>query len=335
MSKRSPSVDLAVDTVKTGQLLIKDGSKWSIKRVQFDSTTGIFQVGDEKFTLDFQTLEVKPSPFRLVQIPDSMVLHLSPLDIHVTATDRATLLDWTYCLRTWIRDKVSQNVFLHPLSLDEKSTVTSLLSSDDSTPIVEKFGIQVSKKTLSCLSKNEWLSDEIINFYISLLSEKYSVFVWSTFFWSKLAPDDGSYNYTGVRNWGNKKGLRLKTPPSLILVPMHIEKAHWALGVVDFEKNTSQYLDSLGPHYECPLFHEYILKYLKDESKGEFSESLIPIPAPADLACQQNGSDCGVFLCLFALALARRLPLSRVTPSDVALMRKRMVLDITKGSFSE
>ena len=322
MAKRSPSIDISShpDESKEQDFLVRTDLGWEKKRFKFDPSSGILKIGKDEFSLAF--FDLKPSPFR-TDSRDSLVFHLSPFDVHFTSVDKKIAMEWSYFLRAWLRDQV----FLPPLSSEEAQTASSLLSANDSTVLIDRFGISVSRKMLACLRKAEWLSDEVINFYFSLLGGR-KIFSWSTFFWSKLSAHN-QYNYSGVRNWGAKRNLALNNL-TLMLVPLHIDKAHWALGVVDLQHKTTQYLDSLGPQFELPIFHTFIQQYIWDES-GDSSIKFTPIPAPPNLACQENGSDCGVFICLFALALSQGKALSEVAATDVRTMRKRMAIQIARG----
>jgi sentrin-specific protease 1 len=152
------------------------------------------------------------------------------------------------------------------LSPEQKHRASKFLSKksplDENEIITEKFNIQVTRKMLACLRKLEWLSDEVVNFYFSMIQESFAnVFCWNSFFYTKLTMS----GYSGVRNWLTIRGVDVFNQENVVmLIPIHIsDQAHWALGVVDMGEKTTSYLDSLGS--ENDVFHETILEYLKNE----------------------------------------------------------------------
>lgn len=366
-AKRSPSLETSsveeglelAQPHKTGVVLVRHSNEddWTQRVFDFTPTSGLLTLRSEpgsrslSVRLDPSTLQVRPSPFKLGQVPDSLVLHIFPLvrvrrksnprdeevgEIHFTAVDRAAVLDWSYFFRNWISSEMHFVSLVPPLTPAEAAQSAQLLAGrndPDDQLVIEKFNIRITLRTLSCLRPGEWLSDEVLNFYLALVQEagkERKIFCWSTFFWTKLTSGSDQYNYAGVRSWAKKKDLFAF---DLILVPLHMDKAHWALGVVDLRARTSQYLDSLGK-LDCPLFHKFINRYLHDEHVREGGigdvQSLTPAPPP-QLPTQSNGSDCGVFLCLFALAIARGVRLDAVEEKQIPVMRRRIAVQIAGG----
>ena len=352
---------------------------WVQKVLEFDPSEAVLKLIDpttnktdlEARISNRKDFKVKPSPYLIPQYPDALALHLYPLspvgeavesdsgtELHVASINKRDILDWSYFFRDWLNqpDRVIAPCATNDLSLvadltdEEERLATVLLSKSskrhrpddpgESTVLIEKFNIEVSRKTLSCLRPLEWLSDEVVNFYFSLIqSENDGVFCWNSFFYTKLS--SGGYNYSGVRNWAAKRGIDwFDGNIDIMLIPLHIsDQAHWAVGVVDLKHKTTTYLDSLGA--ENPIFHTVILNYLDDESrtrkpgKAKFDrDSWSARGAPMNLSLQTNGSDCGVFICMYALAIARGKDVSCVTPESVEPMRKRIAIDIVSGRIS-
>jgi sentrin-specific protease 1 len=136
----------------------------------------------------------------------------------------------------------------------------------------------------------------------------------------------------------------------MILIPLNIDKAHWALGVVDMRSRTTHYLDSLEKDVDFPLFHEYMARYLKDEwqktaqlsdEEGQSFKSFKAIAPPSNLPLQQNGNDCGIFVSLFGLCLTSGIAVEKLgdykrtifSPENLLNARKRILGDIVRGEI--
>ena len=150
-----------------------------------------------------------------------------------------------------------------------------------------------------------------MNFYFSLITKsKTSVFAFNTFFYLKLK---SSTDFNGVRRWVNKKDLVNK---ELILVPIYME-THWFLATIDFQLHQFCYYDSLlEDNREC-------LQLLKDYMGQKFASATFsdwPCVCCKDIPQQLNGSDCGVFMCMYARHLSERTPFS-FSKSDMDVIK--------------
>ena len=101
-----------------------------------------------------------------------------------------------------------------------------------------------------------------------------------------------------------KEDLRVK---DIIFFPIHDERGfHWTLVAVETSTKTVNYFDSLPWqrfHSPAPrIIKEYMEKHYRD--KGENVTFKVRIRTDAPL--QENGYDCGVFLCQYAERVARR-----------------------------
>lgn len=157
-----------------------------------------------------------------------------------------------------------------------------------------------------------------MNFYFSLITgDMSSVFAFNTFFYLKLL---SSTDYSGVRRWVDRKELLNK---DLILVPIHMG-AHWCLATVDFRFHQFCYYDSLlGDNGKC-------LQLLKDYMGHKFSSTTFsnwPFVFCKDIPQQLNGSDCGIFMCMYARHLSERTPFL-FTQSDINVIRKLIVIEV-------
>ncbi|MEE6489879.1 hypothetical protein FKM82_015710 [Ascaphus truei] len=191
------------------------------------------------------------------------------------------------------------------------------------------FKLRITRQDFWTLRHQNWLNDEIINFYMSLLMERSKqngfskLHAFSTFFYPKLY----SGGYQAVRRWTKKMHL---FEMEIILVPIHLD-VHWSLLVCDLRKKTIKYYDSIGQ--EGYSICEAFLKYLQEESKIKRNQDLnisewkLHCMKPHEIPQQMNGSDCGMFACKYADCISRDKPIT-FTQYHMNYFRRRMVWEI-------
>ncbi|XP_026192227.1 ubiquitin-like-specific protease ESD4 [Cyclospora cayetanensis] len=221
--------------------------------------------------------------------------------------------------------------------------------------LIEKFNIPITVETLRCLEGSNWLNDEVINFYLNLLQERNKkqlengenvcrCYFFSTFFYAKLSGASGSeeaaYNYEGVRRWTKRQKVDLFSK-DLIFIPLHLGHLHWTLGVIDMRqgRESIRFFDSLNGKHK-PLA-ERLRRYLRDEHEDKKGFSLDKERTwyakangePEEGAPQQeNGFDCGVFLCQMAECIADGRAFD-FQQKDIKNIRLKMALDIVRGEI--
>ncbi|KAK1938523.1 ulp1 protease family, C-terminal catalytic domain containing protein [Babesia divergens] len=226
---------------------------------------------------------------------------------------------------------------------------------DSSRVLVERFGIKMTPNHLSCLDGPNWLNDEVINFFIGMVQERNDFlieqsvekvpkcFCFNTFFFNMLSGGDDpktNYNYRAVSRWTTRRKVDVFAV-DILLIPVHAYKAHWCLGVVDMRPASRRILlfDSLrGSHR---MFFKNIRRWLQDEHMDKKGEPLSDINEwKYNPTCeterlaprQQNGHDCGMFLCLYAecISIGKRFDFSQ---RDISMRRVKMVQQILRGSI--
>uniref|UniRef100_A0A8C3XH24 SUMO specific peptidase 2 n=1 Tax=Cyanoderma ruficeps TaxID=181631 RepID=A0A8C3XH24_9PASS len=227
------------------------------------------------------------------------------------------------CLEKPVRD-------LAPLTEAMESEVSAAFDSGEAEDILSRaFKITVTREDIGTLQPLGWLNDKIMNFYMGLLVERSkkqgypSVYAFSTFFYSKLS----STSHKGVKKW--TKGVDI-FEHDIILVPIHL-RSHWTLLVADLREKTIKYFDSLGQKGDhiCKT----VLKYLEEESKERrnieltATEWTLHSMATEEIPQQNNGSDCGVFVCKFADFISRDKPII-FTAEHMPYFRRKMVWEI-------
>uniref|UniRef100_A0A0D9V0R6 Ubiquitin-like protease family profile domain-containing protein n=1 Tax=Leersia perrieri TaxID=77586 RepID=A0A0D9V0R6_9ORYZ len=130
--------------------------------------------------------------------------------------------------------------------------------------IHEPSNIVITREILQCLNERDWLNDEVINLYLDLLKERElrepSKFLkchfFNTFFYKKLIT--GGYDYKSVRRWTTKRKL--------------------GYNLIDCDKA------------------RYVVDEVKDKSGQHIDTSSWKQEGVKNLALQENGWDCGMFM---------------------------------------
>lgn len=182
---------------------------------------------------------------------------------------------------------------------------------------------------------SSWLNDEVINFYMSLLTERSelragelpSVYAMNTFFVPRLLQN----GHGGVKRWTRKVDLFSK---DIIPVPVHCNGVHWCMAIIHMRNKTIRYYDSMGKPNQDVLdaLESYLRQESLDKRKQPFDTSGFKIESVPNVPQQTNGSDCGVFSCMFAEYITRDAPIT-FSQEHMEYFRKKMVLEIAGGQL--
>lgn len=107
------------------------------------------------------------------------------------------------------------------------------IKKHEKTNIIQTcFDFDLRIEDFLCLLDNEWLNDQIINYYLNLLTWKLKrddVLVFSTFFYyTMMSGNKNIFNFHRVERWN--KGIERK---KYLLIPINIPQSHWFLVVVN------------------------------------------------------------------------------------------------------
>ncbi|EEB20309.1 sentrin/sumo-specific protease, putative [Pediculus humanus corporis] len=210
----------------------------------------------------------------------------------------------------------------------EKKIQNALIKEPSQEVLVKGFNLSITRKDMQTLKGLNWLNDEIINFYMNLIMERSKkntklpkVYVFNTFFFTKLV----SSGYASLKRWTKQVNI---FSYDILFIPIHLGM-HWCMSTIDFRYKTIKYYDSVGSPNDLCL--EYLLLYLENESLNknnlkldskEWSRTNVK-----NIPQQMNGSDCGVFSCMFAEHIARNSPIT-FTQDHMPFFRKKMILEI-------
>ncbi|KAI0321677.1 cysteine proteinase [Amylostereum chailletii] len=213
---------------------------------------------------------------------------------------------------------------------------------------------QVTDRDIARLRPNQWLNDEIINFYGQLLlarseaavqaatktralngingvnrntkkSKPLDVHYFSTFFWSKLTGE--GYEKGRLSRWTKRFDIFSK---DVLLIPVNHNNMHWTGAAVNFRRKRIESYDSMGSKNKHVF--QVIRSYLNDEHKSKKKTPFdftdwVDYTLP-DTPQQENGYDCGVFTCQFLETLSRGEETFNFTQKNIKYLRRRMVWEI-------
>ena len=225
---------------------------------------------------------------------------------------------------------------LAPLPPDTSSRISEALTSPPVAILIERGGIAIGQKDLYTLSGSNWLNDEVINFYLSVLlveRSKGTLHAFSTFFYSRLSEG----GYPAVQRWTRRVDLFGGTI-RMILFPINLSGNHWVLAAADLDACQVVYYDSLGGRNQVCL--DRLLAYLRlehlDKQGGRPLEGSWTAIHASNTPRQRNGYDCGVFTLAVAERITARLLSGNAEPFDfgqaeMPYFRQRICMEILQG----
>ncbi|KIM84540.1 hypothetical protein PILCRDRAFT_818108 [Piloderma croceum F 1598] len=212
--------------------------------------------------------------------------------------------------------------------------------------VVSKHGReQVTDQDLKRLGPVQWVNDEIINFYGSMIlaraeaskenpapngaapgeGKPLNAHYFSTFFWSKLKGE--GYEKARLAKWTKKFDLFSK---DVVLIPVNHNNAHWTAAIINFRRKRIESYDSMGMDrgevfklLRIYLDAEHLNKKKKPFDFTGWEDYLLE-----DTPEQENGYDCGIFTCQFLERISRGEERFNFTQADMPYLRRLMIWEI-------
>jgi hypothetical protein len=235
-----------------------------------------------------------------------------------------------------------------PLSSEEQDVLDAAIKKTDSGKILEMpvAGEKLKAKDFATLLPHQfsgdpraWLNDEIVNEYLTILTAAVKnkagfvpngcappVHAFSSFWYASA-----KVNVAGVARWSRRPQLAGKKylDAELILYPI-CDANHWRLMAVKPQERTIEYVDSLG--WPGTKYVNKMKEYLAMELKELWNEDEWTVLQKQRSTRQLNGSDCGVFTVLNALALLRGEEFTKVLACDgMREARERIAATLMAG----
>ena len=218
-------------------------------------------------------------------------------------------------------------------SMNETDNYKNIIKNLNTGPpddILSRNGLHLRRRDYRSLSGRNYLNDQIMNEYFTLIrwrnaSDKLSsIFTLSTHYFTKLDInfDDG---YIDVVKW-IKEDL---TDKDTILVPIH-QVDHWSLVAVEMSEKRVLYYDSIrGRQHRSSaprVLKKFMERYFEEKGKPTLFTTKVVENAPL----QGNGYDCGVFVCQNAEKIARKAPVT-TRQEDMTDSRMKMMQELFLG----
>ncbi|XP_050090272.1 sentrin-specific protease 2-like [Anopheles aquasalis] len=234
------------------------------------------------------------------------------------------------------KEVTPKDVPLPELTPEQLTFIRRKLQTGAHALVIDKFKIQITGDAFRTLDGNTWLNDEVINFYMQLLQYRSEqrrdqglpkVYSKSTFFLSSLRRS----GYSGVRRYTKKVDL---FSFDLIVVPVHVNEVHWCMAIIDLRRKAIEYYDSLGAPNNpvLDMLENYLCQESMDKRQVPFDKTGLTKRNMSECPKQNNGSDCGVFSCMFAEFLTRDHPIT-FNQSRMQYFRRKMMLEIAQGEL--
>ncbi|KAF7437075.1 Smt3-specific protease [Pleurotus ostreatus] len=232
---------------------------------------------------------------------------------------------------------------------------TQLPPADDAkvTGILQKRGAlfkfareQVTSEDIARLRPCQWLNDEIINFYGSMIlarsesskenpggkaSKPLKVHYFSTFFWPKVL--DG-YDKSRLAKWTKKFDIFEK---DVVLLAVNHGNTHWTSAAINFRQKRIEAYDSMNGDQSYVLKHlrAYVDAEHRNKKKKPFDFTGWEDYSPKDIPQQENAYDCGVFTCTILEYLSRGEEVFNFTQKHMPYIRRKMILEIATSQLRE
>jgi len=194
---------------------------------------------------------------------------------------------------------------------------------------------------LTSLRAGEWLNDEAINTYLSVLQSKHlDCYMHTSHLYSQLTSEDG-YHFDKVKKW-TTRGLRSAQlfDKRVVFFP-RFTLQHWTLCVAFIEQRRIEYFDSLAEAdgTAAEVVMDNVRQYLEDYYEAHYNKPLGASWTFKDhgTKCpqQHNGCDCGVFLCCYATYISMGVTQFDFSQNDIANFRRRIASDILGQAIDE
>jgi sentrin-specific protease 1 len=209
--------------------------------------------------------------------------------------------------------------------------------------------VSVTRGSMRRLKPGVWLNDEIVNFFFRILQihdEELSLsepmrnrnHFFTSFFYKGIHFNEAEqYEYNRIKKWTKDVPGKDIFKLHKIFFPINIGEMHWVCVVVQMKEREILMYDSLGGDRNRKKYLETIFRYLKDEHMDKKGTPLPEIHQwklrSVRMPVQNNGHDCGVFVCIVALFLSMDLPL-QFNQSEISLKgRERIALSIMQRSL--
>ena len=195
--------------------------------------------------------------------------------------------------------------------------------------------LHLRRRDFQSLSGTRYLYDTIIDKYLKLIRERNEADSSLPGIYTCITHLYTATVMQGLKHtaWWVKEDLRMK---DLIFFPIHNERMfHWSLIAVETSTKTVNYFDSLERERIFSPAPKTIKQFMEKHYRDRGETVTFKIKRRQDAPLQENGYDCGVFLCQYAERIARRSSLNFCQKDlDLACARERMTQELLEGRIN-
>ena len=125
---------------------------------------------------------------------------------------------------------------------------------------------------------------------------------------------------------------------NLIFIPINYVNpkpvGHWCLAVVNVDQKSISYYDSTGgiDHTAIKNIQNYLVLEYRNRYNSELEVGKWSLVYPSNIPLQNDRTECGVFVCMYAEHLSRKAPLN-FTVADTPNFRTKMKYEIIKNQL--
>lgn len=182
-----------------------------------------------------------------------------------------------------------------------------------------KYIILENKDLMRLVNNTGWINDQIIDYYLSLLREKFKEnYYFLCNFYQKFK---NGYNFKQVEKY--TKNINLADYKN-IFIPVHVDNNHWIIVILDLKNNTFKLFDCLYQNKYLEKIYKDINQYIKDITKRNINLEIIDHDSPV----QKNNFDCGIYLLTITYFLSINKDIKELNGKDMNYYRKKLLFSV-------
>lgn len=240
-----------------------------------------------------------------------------------------------------------------PLTLKAMQKTTNVLVGDPATSgqrrsrrharrhrngeevVIQVGPIPIRRMDIMCLLPGEWLTDQAMNGFVEVLKAAFplpeegggadgqkQLYFFGSYFYSVMM--NSGYSHDAVRRWTARDDV---LSSDMAFVPVNLNQNHWILVVLEWRLGVVTVYDSLGT---SPEAGHNVVKWALDEAKAHGHAAKTLVVNDRRAITQENGDDCGVYVCQCMEMLSRGTPLSELKLLS-SYYRRRIAAQILCG----
>jgi Ulp1 family protease len=179
----------------------------------------------------------------------------------------------------------------------DRQQLDNLVNTLDDSQVITEFKSDIPA-TITCMElkkllRHEWLNDNIINAFLSLLAHRaanlnYNQRFYSTYFYETFL----QHKDYDTNRWNRQSNVDITTCTQFYF-PINVNNLHWVFVFANVSNSTIYYLDSIHNADSMQTIlcniHEYMTHLLPQVPKWTLTSMITPQ--------QTNDINCGVYMC--------------------------------------